>query len=252
MNKICALLIVLSATATNAATLEINFNDQLSPMHFAGKNKYFERGFVIGTGDWNLGGGGHPYLGGDSPVTGQQDAYNGTLSMLIGTHSFLSISHEYRRIFSVLEFDVGEFGSRNGQPWSGTADSVKVTGYKENGEIVNESFDFDKLNDGSGPNVDYQTFSLNEFSNLYGIVFEGVGSPPLVHFHIDNIIIDLSEDTTNLIIPTQYMPGGRGTSDNPFSPPSPVPLGSTGSFLLIALGFIAGVRIRRRPSRAIA
>ena len=91
--------------------------------------------------------------------------------------------------FSLSSFDAAE-GLRDGDAFVSPAEKLRVDGSLAGGGTVSVTFDFDGIDDGTGPLADFQTFTLPEtFNNLTAVTFIGLdasGTPGLNIFSIDN------------------------------------------------------------------
>lgn len=104
--------------------------------------------------------------------------------------SILVIARIDGAAFSISGFDAAEgflnYGSR-----VGFAARVRIEGSRIGGGTETVTVEFDGLNDGNGPNADFQTFALPAaFSNLNAVSFHALnaaGDPDFVYFSLDNL-----------------------------------------------------------------
>lgn len=93
--------------------------------------------------------------------------------------------------FNLLGFDAAEGFLVNGAPVA-FAQKLLIEGITMGGGLVNHIVDFDGANDGAGPGVDYQSFSLpSTFVNLSSVTFRTLTSaeePGTGVFSFDNIV----------------------------------------------------------------
>lgn len=92
--------------------------------------------------------------------------------------------------FSISRFDAAEGFLNFGSP-VGFASKLRIEGSRIGGGTETATVDFDGLNDGTGPGVDFQTFALpSTFRNLSSVTFRSLnaaGNPDFVYFSLDNL-----------------------------------------------------------------
>ena len=92
--------------------------------------------------------------------------------------------------FSISRFDAAEGFLNFGSP-VGFASKLRIERSRIGGGTETATVEFDGLNDGTGPGVDFQTFALpSTFSNLRSVTFRSLnaaGDPGPVVFSLDNL-----------------------------------------------------------------
>jgi len=92
------------------------------------------------------------------------------------------------QLFSLHRIDAAE-GVLNSGLAIGFAGQLVITGQLSGGGSVNATFDFDGVNDGTGPAVDFQTFELPaNFTSLVSVTLLGAGNAPSL-FSVDNLTV---------------------------------------------------------------
>lgn len=93
--------------------------------------------------------------------------------------------------FSISRFDAAEGFLLVSSGPVGFASKLLIEGSRIGGGTETATVDFDGLNDGEGPGVDFQTFALpSTFSNLSSVTFRSLnaaGNPDSVYFSLDNL-----------------------------------------------------------------
>lgn len=105
--------------------------------------------------------------------------------------------------FSFSAFDAAE-GFKDGAVLVGDVKRLRVDGSLRDGGVVSALFDFDGIDDGTGPLADFQNFLLPAtFSNLLTVTFTGLnatGNPSQAIFSIDNLNVNVTPEPGSLTL----------------------------------------------------
>ena len=169
-------LLVLGTQAASALTL--TFDSQLPTTGVTGLE---ELGFVV-TGV----GANHFVSSGGSTFCAPACPDNGSNHLLAFDAAF-EIAQSSGDPFSLVQLDIAETHRDMPSYW---AESVRVTGRYADETSVSMDFFLDFVNDGDGPNGDFQTEILpDSFSDLVSIRIEGFGGISRSGFSVDNIVV---------------------------------------------------------------
>jgi hypothetical protein len=166
-------LLYLAAHCHGQGTLTVTFDGQPPGSYTSPVGSYSESGVVF-TG---VQGNGLAFVG--AGLSGYPD--NGTGYLQLPGGAGLTFSFTPLRAFDLISFDAAESVAALPGPVS-----FRVVGYVSHGQglTVTNAFTTDGINDGTGPLVDFQTFTLDSrFQNIYRV--DILGSP----FSIDNVMI---------------------------------------------------------------
>jgi hypothetical protein len=105
--------------------------------------------------------------------------------------------------FSLSAFDAAE-GYVHGSILDGDSKRLRVDGSLAGGGVVSAFFDFDGVNDGTGPLADFQRFILpGTFSSLVAATFTGLdinANPSQLYFSIDNLNVNVTPEPGSLTL----------------------------------------------------
>jgi len=133
-------------------------------------------------------------------------ADNGSKYLLINYFSsgdsFFSFARTDGLGFDFFGFDLGEGQINRANNWAAT---VEISAVTMTGEMINQSFSLDHINDGdAGIFDDFQTFATNsDFRNLSFVVVNGVGAQDRNSYSVDNIQLSsvvVSEPTSIILL----------------------------------------------------
>ena len=116
------------------------------------------------------------------PVSYTSGPINGSAYLHSSIYSSIFIQANQSDIFSLISFDLGEYSSYSSN------DSVTITGYKNSGTQITETFQLDSLFDGLGGINDFQSITLDaNWNNLTRVEFDSSA------YSLDNIQLDINQ-----------------------------------------------------------
>ncbi len=170
----------IGACQTSAVTL--NFNGLATLTNFGSLT---EQGFTF------TGNGTHFVLPGGSNACSPDCAFNGTDYLATnGSSGSLTFTLAGGGVFSLTQFDGAELRA-------GNINSIQLDATLSNSTNISTSFNVDGINDGGGALADFETFTVNGFTNLTSLTFRGISGA----FAIDNVNL-LSGESASVPEPT--------------------------------------------------
>jgi len=181
ISRFCALAIlhVLAALSSVAGQVTVGFEGpptQPANTHFA-VQQYDEHGFHFQP-DGPLDSAPPYRMGRVGPATTLRPN-NGTTHLALLYGDSCVVTRPDGNLFSVKSIQIAEYSTV-----VSAAKTVTFTGYKTNGETVTVQFTTDGIMDGTGPAVDFQTFSFPDtFSGLTRLEFSDIAA-------YDNLVLE--------------------------------------------------------------